>query len=263
MLIDSHCHLSNLSEVSRQELLNQVQTGSGYCFVDSGIDLESSLLSSRLSEVYSRVYSTLGFHPLSAESFSREIVEVYMNLIKKNKKIIGVGEIGLDYKATSSFKKQEDIFKAFIQLAKDHDLPITIHNRIDPQGDKLELPQTALAIIDQFFSDYQRVVFHCFSHSVEVLNQIIKKQGMVSFSLNILRKSKKILQSLEACPLENLILETDSPYMKIKDSYSTPWDIDKVYQRVSQVKAVDIERLKIQVFSNFKKVFSINPESSS
>ena len=244
-------------------MLNQAKAGSGYCFVDSSIDLDSSILSSRLSEVYPQVYTTLGFHPLSVESFGQETLKAYGNLIKKNKKIIGVGEIGLDYKAASSPKKQEDIFKAFIQLAGDHDLPITIHNRIDPQGDKLELPQAALAIIDQFFPDYQKVVFHCFSHSIEVLNQIIKKQGMVSFSLNILRKSKKILESLAACPLENLILETDSPYMKIKDSHSTPLDINKVYQRACEVKAVDIERLKIQVFSNFKKVFSINPGSLS
>jgi len=80
----------------------------------------------------------------------------------------------------------------------------------------------------------------------------------VSFSLNILRKSNKILTSLENCPLENLLLETDSPYMRIKDKPSTPLDIVKVYERAAQIKAVAREKLEEQVFLNAQKAFHLD-----
>lgn len=231
---------------------------SDYCFIDSSIDLESSHASSELSATHDNIYTSLGFHPLSGGSFNQQIARDYENLIKTNNKIIAVGEIGLDYKAAISAKQQEEIFKTFIGLAKDNNLPITIHNRIDPLGDKLGPPQRVLEIVDEFYSNYERVIFHCFSHSVQILEKIIKRKGFVSFSLNILRKSNKILTSLESCPLENLLLETDSPYMKIKDKPSTPLDIDKVYQRAAQIKGVEIEELKEQVFFNAKKAFSLS-----
>jgi len=256
MLIDSHCHLNNLSEITRKQAL--ATSGSDYCFIDSSIDLKSSLVSSQLSATHQQVYTSLGFHPLSGEGFKDQTKEDYENLIKKNNKIIAVGEIGLDYKAAISAKEQEAIFRTFIKIAKANDLPITIHNRIDPSGDKLKPPQRALEIIDEFYQSYERVIFHCFSHSVEILEKIIKKAGFVSFSLNILRKSNKILTSLENCPLENLLLETDSPYMRIKDKPSTPLDIVKVYERAAQIKAVAREKLEEQVFLNAQKAFHLD-----
>src|SRR3989338_3680805 len=110
MWIDAHCHLSYLSEASRKDVLNPARRGSAYCFIDSSIDLETSLISSRLSESNSQVYTTLGFHPLCGENFSQKILENYESLIKESKKIIGIGEIGLDYKAACGLKKQEEIF---------------------------------------------------------------------------------------------------------------------------------------------------------
>jgi len=258
MLIDSHCHFNNLSQITRKQVLDCAQDSAQYCFIDSSIDLNSSLASSKLSVSHEHIYTSLGFHPLSAESFNQQTQAAYENLIKENSKIIAVGEIGLDYKAALAAKDQEEIFKTFIQLAKSNNLPITIHNRIDPESDKLKTPQRVLEIIDQFYSNYEKVIFHCFSHSVEILEKIIAKSGFVSFSLNILRKAKKILKSLEACPLENLLLETDSPYMKIKDRSSTPLDIVKVYERAAEIKGLSKEKLEEQVFSNAKRAFCFN-----
>ncbi|MCF7907397.1 MAG: TatD family hydrolase [Candidatus Omnitrophica bacterium] len=259
MLIDSHCHLNNLSEITRKEILDTSRNDFQYCFIDSSIDLNSSLASSRLSASCDHVYTSLGFHPLSGESFDHQTPKAYGNLIKNNDKVIAVGEIGLDYKATISTKKQEEIFKTFIKIAKDNNLPITIHNRINPLGDKLNEPQRVLDILDEFYQTYEMVIFHCFSHSVQILERIIKKMGFVSFSLNILRKSNKILRSLEKCPLENILFETDSPYMRIKDTNSTPLDIGKVYDRAAQIKGVARDELEKQVFLNARKAFSFNP----
>jgi len=245
MLVDSHCHLNSLSERTAKGVIDSRK--SNYIFFDSSIDFESSLKSIFLSKKFDFIYTALGFHPFSCDKFSDSLLGDYQNLITENRKIIAIGEVGLDYKADVPLDRQEKILERFLDLAKNNSLPVLIHNRL--QDERI------LDILDSFFQDYKRVVFHCFSYSSQFLDKIIKKQGNVSFSLNILRENKKILSSLKSCPIENMLLETDSPYMRIDNVYSSPLDIDKVYAFVSSLKEVDRGNLELEVFNNIKKLF--------
>lgn len=219
----------------------------GYRFIDSSIDLNSSKISLELSGRYKSVYSALGFHPFSVKSFSASIVSDYAVLIDKSEKVAAIGEIGLDHKAGVSFQEQEEVLSLFIGLARDKNLPVMIHNR---------WPDTRiLAILDKFYSKYEKVVFHCFSYGPDFLAKIVEKGGFVSFSLNILRKKEEIIRSLEVCPLERIILETDSPYMRINGKPSTPLDIDKVYQAAAKIKGISREELVNAVRLNIKELF--------
>jgi len=245
MLIDSHCHLNSLSKITREDVISS--SNSNYCFIDSSIDLNSSKVSLEISSKYDFVYSALGFHPFSGKSFSPTVVRDYEKLIDDNKKVVAIGEIGLDYKADFSAQLQEDILAAFIELAKSKNLPVMIHNRW--QDTKI------LDILDKFYSSYEPVVFHCFSYSQDFLAKIIERRGFVSFSLNILRKKEEITQSLKNCPLDKLILETDSPYMRVNGKPSTPLDIGRVYSHAASTKGIEEEKLKGIVFSNAERVF--------
>ena len=245
MLIDSHCHLNSLSKITRNDVISS--SDNNYCFIDSSIDLNSSTISLELSSKYDCVYSALGFHPFSGKSFSPTVVRDYQKLIGDNKKVVAIGEIGLDYKADFSAKLQEDILSAFIELAKNRGLPVMIHNRW--QDTKI------LDILDKFYLDYGKVVFHCFSYSQDFLAEIIKRKGFVSFSLNILRKKQEILQSLKSCPLDRLLLETDSPYMHIDGKPSTPLDIKKTYQIAAEIKGVSEKSLEDAISSNINILF--------
>jgi len=245
MLIDSHCHLNSLSKIAREDVMSS--SGSGYCFIDSSIDLNSSKLSLEISSQNDFVYSALGFHPFSLKTFSQEVLKEYEKLIDSNKKIIAIGEIGLDYKADFSVEIQEEVLSAFIELAKNRNLPIMLHNRW--QDNKI------LDILDNFYSDYSKVVFHCFSSGPDVLAKIIEKGGFVSFSLNILRKKQEITQSLVNCPNNNLLLETDSPYMRLAGKPSIPLDIDKTYKTAAEIKAISQEELEKEVSLNIGKLF--------
>ncbi len=244
MLIDSHCHFNSLSKDKTIQLINSIS--GNYCFIDSSIDLESSKASCQLSAKYDFIYSALGFHPFSLKSFSDETLKNYKELIKSNQKIILIGEIGLDKTADEPLEKQEEVFVEFIKLAKELNLSIAIHNRIDDER--------VLNILDRFYSDYQKVIFHCFSYGVEFLEKILEKGGSVSFSLNVLRKNKKILDSLKRCPLDNLLLETDSPYMRIGKDKSTPLDVDKVYDLASSVKNVEKSQLENKISANCNRL---------
>jgi len=245
MLIDSHCHLNSFSKITREGLISSCEENC--CFIDSSIDLDSSKVSLEISSKYDRIYSALGFHPFSGKSFSPTVVSDYEKLINNNKKVVAIGEIGLDYKADFSAQLQEDILSAFIELAKSKGLPVIIHNRW--QDTKI------LDILDKFYSSYETVVFHCFSYNQDFLTKIIERGGFVSFSLNILRKKQEIIQSLKSCPLEKLILETDSPYMLLDGKASSPLDIGKTYLRAAEIKEISKEELENAVSLNIKELF--------
>lgn len=247
MLIDSHCHLNNLSQPNKKQVISTCSQG--YIILDSSIDLETSKESIVLSQEYDFIYSSLGFHPFSCSKYQPKTIDEYQELISDNKKIIAIGEIGLDYKANIPLKEQASIFSRFIELAKSNGLPIIIHNRLD----SLQV----LDIIDEHFSDYQSVIFHCFSYSKSFLEKIIDKGGFISFSLNILRKNKDIFSSLASCPMDNLLLETDSPYMRINNRLSSPLDIKEVYDFVANNRGIEGKDLEAKVFSNAKKVFKL------
>ena len=251
MLIDSHCHINSLADEQQKAVcsLDPVR----YCFIDSGINIDSSIKSLDISRSSSFIYSSLGFHPFCVKEFTADTVKKYEKLIEANPKVVAIGEAGLDYKAGEPSGRQEDVFREFIDLAKRKDLPLAIHNRFDPaKGHK-----RVFSILNDFFSDYHAVVFHCFSYSKEMLLEIVDKGGFISFSLNILRKNKRLLEALKACPLDNLLLETDSPYMKVKDRLSLPVDIEKVYSFVAEIKQIDQSELEKKVSLNIKKAFPL------
>jgi TatD DNase family protein len=245
MLIDTHCHLNSLSQENRRQVIQSCS--SGYVLINSSIDLQSSKESLRLCGDHSFIYSALGFHPFSACQYDPQILRQYKELALNHNKVVAIGEIGLDYKADISLEKQEEIFRKFIELADNLSLPIVIHNRLEGFG--------ALRVLDDYLSSYENVIFHCFSYSQEFLDKIIAKGGYVSFSLNILRGSAKIIASLRKCPLENLLLETDSPYMRLEGKPSTPLDIDKVYKFAAKTKDIEQKELEDIVFTNARKVF--------
>jgi len=249
MLIDCHCHLNALAKTAREEVVASCRSKACYMLVDSSIDMNSSFASVALSQYYDFVYTSLGFHPFSADSFCEEIVQVYEDLIKENRKIVAIGEIGLDYKAAVTGEKQEKVFTSCIRLAKRTNLTVVIHNRF-------EYPRI-FDILDQFYPSFERVVFHCFSYGPEVLSRILKKGGYVSFSLNILRNNEGILASLKSCPLNRLLLESDSPYMKVNNAASSPLDIERVYMEAARHKGLEKEALERQVFLNAQKVFAL------
>ncbi|MCP4652792.1 MAG: TatD family hydrolase [Candidatus Omnitrophica bacterium] len=255
MLVDTHCHINSLSQEQKQAVFDAVK--GDHIFIDSSINLQTSHDSLTFSQWYPFVYSSLGFHPFSGEEYSSEVFDEYDRLFETNSKIVAIGEIGLDYKAPISIEKQEEIFRNFVGLSYRYKLPIVIHNRFNEEmvfkGGSLHI----VNLLNELITSYEKVVFHCFSYGPHYLEQILKKGAMVSFSLNTLRDNKKIIESLKECPLKNLLFETDSPYMKIKKDHSTPFDINKVYERAAEIKNVSVELLKEAVYANAQEVFSL------
>jgi TatD DNase family protein len=247
MFIDAHCHINSLVEEEIGKIVSSCR--SNHIFIDSSINIPSALKSLQLSNKYPCIYSAIGFHPFSAKEFSETTIADYEKALQQNEKIVAIGEIGLDEFADTALKGQEEIFCHFLALAKKFNLPVIIHNRVSSPH--------IFDILDKYFASYEKIIFHCFSYSKDFLEKITSKHGFASFSLNVLRKKKDIIESLKAVPLANMLLETDSPYMKIDGRASSPLDIEAVYSFAAAAKNVEIEELKESICVNANKLFQL------
>lgn len=247
MLIDTHCHINSLSQPQRDEFLSSLPRD--MIFIDSSTNYQTTEESLAISRKHASIYTAVGFHPFWAKEYHTGLPAEYEALIAGNKKVIAIGEIGLDYKAEVSLAEQETILREFIKLADKKKIPVMIHNRTEDFR--------ILDILDDFFACYDKVLFHCFSYGEEVLDKVIKKGAFVSFSLNVLRKKKDVISSLNKCPLDRILLETDSPYMRIDGRPSTPLDIEKVYSFAAKVKSITRKDLEEAVYANSRRIFQI------
>jgi TatD DNase family protein len=255
MLIDCHCHINSLSRQAREDLF--AKDLSDYRFIDSSIDLETTYNSLTFSQYYPHVMTAVGLHPFSGANYTKDVLKEYTQILQDNKKIIAIGEIGLDHKAPIPLSKQEEIFRDFVGLAYRNNLPIIIHNRFDQKVLFEDGVPYIITLLDEMIRSYENVMFHCFSYSRKFLDIIVDKGGYVSFSLNVLREHPRVMDSLKHCPLNNILFETDSPYMKIGDSPSTPLDIGKVYDLAASVRGVDVKILENAASINAKKLFKL------
>ena len=246
MLVDTHCHINSLTAAVRSTVIEACQ--SGFLLIDSSINIATSKESVALSSSNPAIYSALGFHPFSAKEYTPDIFDAYRALITK--KTVAIGEIGLDETAGIAQELQEKIFREFLAFAKTLGLPVMLHNRI--QGERM------LEILDEFYASYDKVIFHCYSYDTGMLRTIVERHGFVSFSLNILRKKPAIMRSLAQCPAESLLLETDSPYMKIDGRATLPMDIKEVYRCAAAVRGVAQAELEALVLNNTQRAFSIS-----
>ena len=139
MFVDTHCHLNNkdLYAKYKQVMDEAMQNGVGL-FIVPGFDLETSKIAVRLAEKYENVYAAIGIHPNNVLEYNQE-VESLLREAKENKKVVAIGEIGLDYFHNKDNKqKQIEVFESQIELANKYKLPIVIHCR-DAFGDMLNI----------------------------------------------------------------------------------------------------------------------------
>ena len=185
MIIDTHCHLDPKEYSNLEEVIKRMKNN---IMITSGTDLESSLNVINLCNNYENVYGTIGYHPTELENYSQQ----NMNIIESNlnnPKVVGIGEIGLDYHYGKENKDiQIQVFKYQLDLARKYNMPVVIHSR-----DALE---DTLNIIKQYKD--LKITMHCFSYSKEIAKELIKMNvkigigGVLTFKNSI--KLKEIVK---------------------------------------------------------------------
>ena len=204
-MIDTHTHINMIEGITVEDVLkNANENGVDKLIVPAANpkDFEGIM---KLINKYDNVYGMLGVHPSDAKDWDDKLINEIKNLAQ-NKKIVAIGEVGLDYYWDKSFNDlQKEIFIKQIKLANELNLPIDVHDR-DAHKDTFDILKE--------YNNGSKVVMHCFSGSVEFAKECIKEGwylgigGVVTF-----KNAVKMKEVVQAVALEHILLETDAPYL--------------------------------------------------
>ena len=237
--LESHAHYDDRRfKEDREELLKELLPASGVSqIINIGCDVKSSEMSVRMADKYDYIYAAVGVHPHELYDMSSQTIEKLRKL-SEHKKVVAIGEIGLDYHYDTHPREfQRFWFIQQLRLAEETGLPVVIHSR--------EASQDTFDIIER--SKVRRGSIHCYSGSAEMAKEYVKMGfhigvgGVVTFS-----NAKKLVEVVEAIPLESILIETDCPYLspvpnrgKRNDSRNLKYVVDKI----AEIKGVTPEKV--------------------
>ncbi len=252
-MIDSHCHLNFVDfDENRDEIINKCKSEFKY-IVDCGASIEGNLRSLNLKEKYEGfIKSTMGYHPVYAGRDNQETTQkTIAQIIENLDNIQAIGEIGLDFsekRSEDELKRQHDNFHKMLELASEYNMPIVLHVR--------EAEKHALDIIKEY-PNIPDVIFHCFSGGKSTALEAVDCGYYISFATNALF-SKKHKKNIKAVPLENMLTETDSPYLSpIKGEPNQPSNIKMTIERIERTKHIDFEEIEKQTEKNAIQVYNL------
>ena len=242
MIFDTHAHYdSGAFNADRFEVLSALREEGVGLVVNPGCDVPSSRMAVELAERFDHVYAAVGIHPGDCEGAGEAELEA-IRALAKHEKVVAIGEIGLDYYWDTNPPKefQQHIFRRQIELALEVNLPVCIHDR-EAHGDSLSIVLEYPAL---------RGVFHCFSGSPEMAQELLKRGWYLGFDGPITYKNaRRSPEVVAVTPLERMVIETDAPYLtpvpfrgKRNDSRHLSYVIDTLAQWKG-VSAQEMERI--------------------
>ncbi len=257
MYIDTHAHLCDQKLAPRhKQIINNMQNDNLLAIINASYDITSCYINLEYSDRYKNVYTVVGIHPDSAKKYSDNDLNDLEHIIRNNKKVLGIGEIGLDYYYGKEDKNaQMELFRKQLDLAAKLHVPVCLHVR-DAYLD-------AFNILKEYKGQLKKILFHCFSGSKEFLLDVIREFGdSVYFAFggtSTFKNALSVVNAIESCPLDKIVMETDSPYLT-PEPYRGKFDnepkyVGEVYKRVAEIKNVDVEELEKQVLNNVKNLF--------
>ena len=230
MYVDTHCHLEK-NECNVEEIIKNIENN---IIIVSGYNDESNKEVIELIDKYQDVYGTIGIHPSDVKTSDISIIKKYVN----HPKIVGIGEIGLDYHyGKDDIELQKEMFLKQIDIARKYNKPVVVHSR-DASFDTLE-------IIKQ--NSDVNYTMHCYSYSLETANILLKYNvmfgigGVVTF-----KNSKELKKVVESIPINNILLETDSPYLTpepYRGEKNEPKNVLLVAEKIAELKNLSKEEV--------------------
>ena len=248
-LIDTHCHMSLTDDIDT--LIMDAENNNVLKFIISGCDAKSIRDGLEIIYRYPSIYMTVGFHPDEVDNITDKDINDLEILIKTNKKIVGIGEIGLDYYHNDMNKeRQKEFFEKQIELAEKYDLPIVVHSRESIQD-----------VYDILKNHHTRGVIHCFSGSLEMAKLFIDLGFYLGIGGVLTFKNSKLYQVIEKIDLSDIVLETDSPYLTpepFRGKTNSSKYIPLIAKKIADIKKISIEEVSEKTLENTYNVFDLN-----
>ena len=234
MYIDTHCHVIKSEYDNIDEVIDKLE---GNIAIISGDSESTNMEVIDIIEKYPNLYGMIGIHPNEVNNISDNAIK-YIEANLNNKKIVGIGEIGLDYHyGKESIEKQKEIFIEQLNLARKYNVPVTIHSR-DAALDTYEIVKN--------YTDL-KITYHCYQYSLEMARELLKQNvkfgigGVLTF-----KNSKTIKEVVNELPLSSILLETDSPYLTpepVRGTKNIPSNVLYVAQYISDLKEISLDEV--------------------
>lgn len=254
MLFDTHCHINDEAYADdRQEMLQRAFAAGVTYMMCPGTDMPTSASAVALTHQYKQVYAAVGIHPEDAAKAAPESFEQIRKWIQTEPKVVAIGEVGLDYHwPEPSHEIQQEVFIEQVKMAVELDVPIDIHDR-EAHGDTLD-------ILRQYGKGI-RGVFHCYSGSLEMAEELIKMGFYIGFTgTMVFPKSKKLKRIVSEIPMDRILIETDCPYLTpppYRGKRNEPAYVRYVAEEIARLREIDVMEVQRQTLENGKRIFGI------
>lgn len=271
-MVDAHCHLQFHKFEEDYDAVIKEAVGKGVTtIVNTGTSIDSSKKAVELASKYENLYAIVGIHPHHADKTDEEFegippkdwLEQLEQIAKSSEKVIGIGEIGMDYwnyRTNGIVPKdlQEDAFRKQIELSIKLSLPLQIHTRLAWDD--------TLNILSDYRSKLQDIpgMFHCFSGSVEFTKRVLDMGFYLGFDGNVTYKGlppgedTALSELVKYASVDRILTETDSPFLSPipkRGERNTPGNIPIILEFIAMLKGISYNTLEAQVEANFRAVF--------
>jgi len=245
-MFDSHAHYDDRAyDEDRDEVMKKIKEAGVTRVLNCAASIESCYTTIELTKKHDFFYGAVGVHP----EFSHEVDINLIGDLTKNEKIVVIGEIGLDYYWDYDRDKQMKAFKEQLDLARQIDMPVVVHNR--------EAHEDTLRVLKEFKG--LRGVLHCYSGSLELGKEFIKLGYSLGFTgVVTFKNAKKAVEVVQDIPLEYILVETDCPYMaphphrgERNDSSLLPF----IIQKIAEIKNISFEEARDKTYKNAAELF--------
>jgi len=256
MLVDSHCHIPMLAkdmEVS-EVIANAKALGVEHMLCVS-VDLETYPEILSLAEEHERIYASVGVHPNT--TMQDEVSQETLVELAANDHVIAIGETGLDYfRSEGDLEWQRDRFRTHIKAAKSVNKPLIIHTR--------NVGEDITRIMDEEGADEVGGVMHCFVEDWETAQKAMDMNFYISFSgIVTFKNAKEVQEVAKQVPLEQMLVETDSPYltpMPYRGKPNQPGYTRYVAEFIAELKGISFEQVAEQTTTNFFNLFNVDKQ---
>ena len=255
MIFDTHAHYdSERFQEDREAVLKGLKEKKIGAVVNIGTDLKTSRYAIELCKKYDFIYATIGVHPHEVKDMREDDLE-HLLMMSTFPKVVGIGEIGLDYYYDFSPRATQRLwFRSQLTLAKQLELPVSIHTREAAQ-------ETFDILMESEVGKHCGGVIHAYSGSAEMAEDYVKAGfylgigGVLTF-----KNGRKLAEVVERIPLEHLVLETDAPYMtpephrgKRNDSSMLSYVVDKI----AEIKKITPDEVEAITWNNACRLWNI------
>lgn len=258
---DSHAHYNDEKfNDDREEIIQKIYLSSVTRLINAGYSIKSSESAYEIAKKYDWMYTISGISPNDIPEGEKELhiqlnkLANFINDKKASKKIVAIGEIGLDYYWNkNNIDLQKEAFTRQIGIANSMDLPIVIHTR-EAIMDTLEILKKHQVV--------KKGVFHCCPLNRELVKEGLKLGFYISFAGPItFKNSKNANEIIEMCPLDRILIETDSPYLSPEPNRGKRNDsrnVKYIAKKIAEVKNIELEKIAQITYENAMRIFEIN-----